>query len=75
MDTYDWIFGISIMFGLALVMNKYTFNTLPGFLIFLTIFNAFVVWGNLLPLWSLYLSLVALTIIIYSEIEKKRGIN
>lgn len=73
--TLDWIFGISIMFGLAIVLNKYTFESLTGFLVFLTIFNSFVVFGGLLPNWTLILNIVVLTIIIYSETKQKRGID
>ena len=43
MTEYDWIIGLSIMFGLALVLNKFTFESLPSFFVFLTVFNAFVV--------------------------------
>jgi len=75
MTEYNWILGISIMFGLALVLNKITFESMSGFFVFLTIFNAFVVYGGLLPLWSLILNLVSLIIIIYSEINQNRGLD
>ena len=75
MTAYDWIIGIALMFGLALVLNKLTFESMPGFFIFLTIFNAFVVYGNLLPLWTLILNIVVLSIVIYIEMSNKRGIE
>lgn len=62
------------MFGLALVLNKFTFESLAGFFIFLTIFNGFVVYANLLPLWSLILNLVILSIVIYNELTNKEVI-
>ena len=75
MTEYDWIIGIALMFGLALVLNKLTFESMPSFIIFLTIFNAFVVYGNLLPLWSLVLNIVILSIVMYIEMNNKRGIE
>ena len=75
MTEYDWIIGLSIMFGLALVMNKFTFESLPSFFIFLTIFNGFVVYGNLLPLWSLVLNIVILSIIMYNELSNQKGVE
>lgn len=74
MTAYDWIIGLALMFGLALVLNKFTFESLAGFFIFLTIFNGFVVYANLLPLWSLILNLVILSIVIYNELTNKEVI-
>lgn len=70
---YEWMLGLGIMFGLALIMNLVTVNNLSSFFIWLTIFNAFVVWGGLLPLWTLVLCIVILTLVIYSEINKKEA--
>jgi len=75
MTSYDWIIGLALMFGLALVMNKFTFETLAGFFVFLTIFNGFVVYANLLPLWSLILNIVVLSIVMYQELSNKKGIE
>jgi len=74
MTAYDWIIGIALMFGLALVLNKLTFESMPGFFIFLTIFNAFVVYGNLLPLWTLILNIVVLSIVMYNEMNNKKEV-
>lgn len=75
MADYSWLLGLAIMFGLALVLNSMTFKDMKGFFVFLTVFNALVVYGNLLPLWSLILNLILLVIILYNEINQKRGIN
>jgi len=75
MTEYNWIIGIALMFGLALVLNKLTFESMPGFFIFLTIFNAFVVYAGLLPKWSLILNIVILSIVMYTELNNQRGIN
>ena len=71
MVSYEWIFGIGLMFGLAFVLNHYTFEDSKGFFIFLTLFNAFVVYGNLLPYWTLILNIIILTFIMYFELSKK----
>ena len=65
--------GLGLMFGLALVMNALTFEKATSFFVWLTIFNAFVVWGGLLPLWSLVLCLIILKIVIYFELQNKGG--
>lgn len=74
MTEYNWILGLGLMFGLALIFNRITFESLSGFLIFLTFFNGFAVIGNLLPLWSLILNLVVLCFIMYFEINQKRSL-
>ena len=75
MTSYDWIIGIGLTFGLALVLNKITFESLEGFFVFLTFFNAFVVYGGLLPLWSLILNIVILSIVMYNHLSNKGGIK
>jgi len=72
---FEWMLGIGIMFGLALVMTILTFNNLSCFFVWLTIFNAFVVWAGLLPLWTLILCIVILTVVIYFEAINKNGGN
>ena len=71
MPSYNWIIGLSLMFGLALVLNKFTFENTEGFFIFFTMFNAFMVYGDLLPLWSLVLNIVILSIIMYIKMNKR----
>lgn len=71
----EWILGVGIMFGLAFVMTTLTFNSMSCFFIWLTIFNAFVVWAGLLPLWTLILCIVILTTVIYFEMSDKKGGN
>jgi len=71
MSIVGWIIGIALMFGLSLVLNYYTFESLKGFLIFLLLFNSFVVWADLLPFWSIILNIVIVTYIIYIEYKNK----
>ena len=72
---FEWILGIGIMFGLAFVMTTLTFNNISCFFVWLTIFNTFVVWAGLLPLWTLILCIVILTVVIYYETTKKKGVS
>ena len=69
MTSYDWIIGIGLMFSLALIFSKITYNNLLSFFIFLTLFSGFVVASELLPLWVLILNIVLLTIFIYYQIQ------
>lgn len=69
---FEWMLGIGIMFGLAFVMTVLTFENMTCFFVWLTIFNGFVVWAGLLPLWTLILCIVILTVVIYSEMNDKR---
>jgi hypothetical protein len=73
MVGYEWMIALGLMFGLAFVMNLITFDSMSSFFIWLTIFNAIVVWGGLLPLWTLVLCLILLTVVIYFEMKNKGG--
>lgn len=66
---YGWMIGLGLMFGLAFVMNLITFNKNNSFFVWLLIFNAIMVWGGLLDLWTLVLCLIILTSIIYFEMK------
>jgi len=61
------------MFGLAFVLSYLTFNDLKSFFIFLTLFNALIVYGNLLPLWSLVLNFIIMTLVIYLDLNKNKS--
>jgi len=73
--TGDVIVGISLMFALALIFSFLTYKSIGAFFIWLTIFNAFVVWGGLLPLWTLVLNLVVLTLVMFVELSNKGGVE
>lgn len=60
------------MFGLALTMTFMTFKDIETFFVWLTIFSGFVVWSGLVDLWILIINLIILTVIISSNINKKR---
>ena len=69
---YEWMLGLGIMFGLAIVMTALTFNNMSSFFSWLTIFCGFVVWGGLLDLWVLILCIIALTVVIYFEMKDNK---
>ena len=70
---FEWVLGLGIMFGLALVMNYLTYKDNSAFFIYLTIFCSFMVWGGLLPLWVLVVCIMILTIILYMQLKSQRG--
>jgi len=64
---FEWIIGLGLSFGLAFIFNYLTKNNLRTFFIFFFIFNAFVVWAELLPSWTIVISLIVLVIIMYTS--------
>lgn len=75
MMDIGWILGIGLMFGLALILNYYTFESMKGFFVFLTFFNVFVVWADLLPFWTIILNIFILTYLMYSEFRSNKLMN
>ncbi|MFX1501188.1 MAG: hypothetical protein ACFFDH_09525 [Promethearchaeota archaeon] len=71
--SIEWIIGLGIMFGLALVFTLLTFRNVESFIIYLLMFNAFVVWADMLDLWTLVLNLIISSSIIYIDMRQKRG--
>jgi hypothetical protein len=66
---YEWLIGLGLMFGLAFVMNLITFNKTNSFFVWLLIFNAMMVWGGLLELWTLVLCIIILSVVIFYEMK------
>jgi len=71
---FEWILGLGIMFALAMIMNMITYKNLISFFIWLTIFNSFMVWANMLPLWTLIMNIIILTMIIFFQF-KSQGVS
>lgn len=69
MVGFEWVLGLGIMFGFALVMTVLTIATVSSFFAWLTIFDAFVVWADLLPLWTLVLCIIVLTTTLYFDLK------
>ena len=67
MAGMEWILGIGIMFGLALVMTVVTKKTATSFMAWLFVFSGFVVASGLLELWVLILCLIGLIIAVFFE--------
>ncbi len=67
----EWMIGVGLMFGLAFAFMFLTKKTVGSFFVWLVIFNAFMVWGELLDLWTLVLTLIILIVVIYVEIKEK----
>ena len=61
--------GVGLMFGLAFIFMYLTKKTMASFFVWLVIFNGFMVWGGLLELWTLIMSMIVLVIIFYFEIK------
>jgi len=70
---FEFSFGISIMFGLALVMTVLTFKDVETFFIWLCIFSGFAVWAGLLPLWVLIGTFLIVAVIIIQKIRNYGG--
>lgn len=68
-DT-NWIFGLAIMFGLAIVLTYLTYKDVETFFIFLTLFSGFAVLGGLIDLWILVVNIIVLVLIIANHIKK-----
>jgi len=69
----EWILGIGIAFGMAFVFTLITIQDVSVFLAFLTMFVGFSVWAELLPVWSLILCFIVLTISLYVQIKERSG--
>ena len=73
MEGSEWILGLGIVFGLAFVFTILTQQDIMGFLIFITIFICFAVWSELLEVWTLVISLIAIVGVVYMELQNRRG--
>ena len=71
MAGYEWVLGLGIMFGLALVMSYLTYRTFVAFFVYMTIFNCFMIWAGLLDLWTLVLNLIILTVILFMQMKSQ----
>ena len=72
---FEWIIGLGLAFGLALIFTVLTSQDFNTFLVWITIFIGFTVWGGLLPLWVLIVCIILLVIVIYLEIKDKGSMN
>lgn len=68
----DWMIGLSLMFGLALLLTSLSNKNVETFFIWLNISAGFIVWSGLLELWILVLTTIVLVFIIANSTYKKR---
>lgn len=66
---FEWVIGLGLAVGLAFMLDYLTFKDFKGFFIFLTIFVGFMVWANMLELWSLIMCMIVLTVLIIFEFK------
>lgn len=72
MATYDYIIALAIVFGLTIMFTLMTYKDFDSFMIWLTVFIAFMVWADLLELWTLIVCLLIFFVNVYIKI-KNRG--
>ena len=72
-EGFEWVLGLALIFGLALVFTLLIEGDSLLFLGLLCIFNAFAVWGELLPLWSLVCFLVLFIVVIFLRQKNSRS--
>lgn len=77
MAEYNYLIGIPLMLGLAIFFTYITYQDTKVFLIFLNVFCAFMVWSNLLPMWTMILTIIGLIIVVYlsQTTIKTKGVN
>jgi hypothetical protein len=66
MADIDWLIGLGLMIGLALLFTYITYKDIITFFVWLNIFGGFVVWAQLLPLWIVVINLVVMTLILFN---------
>lgn len=72
---YEWILGLGLCFGLSFLLTMITEKSSLGFLVYFVMFNAFVVWADLLELYTLVASFTVLIIVIFIRLRNRsRGV-
>jgi len=70
----DWVIGLGLMFGLALLFTIILKGDMNTFFGFTYIINGLVVWGGLLEGWTLILNTIFIIILLFLAV-KGRGIT
>lgn len=74
MASYDWMLGVGMMFGLAIVLGyALQIRNIAGFFVLLMIFDGFMVYMGLLDSWTFYLLLSITIVLIYNEVMRNKG--
>jgi len=69
MTSYDWLIGFGVMFGFGFSLSLLSEFTIEKFFGYLTFLNAFMVWIDFLPLWSLVLNILVLVFIVMTKFK------
>lgn len=69
MTDYNWLIGFGVMFGFAFALSLLSEFTIEKFFGYLTFLNAFMVWIEFLPLWSLVLNILVLVFIVMTKFK------
>lgn len=78
--SVSWIIGLGITIGMAFVMYMITtdnqIDNFAYFFVWLMIFDGIVVYAGLLPLWTLVLAIIIVSLVLFAElITKMRGVS
>jgi len=72
-DLTDLMLGVGLMFGLALLFSYMTYRNMKSFIVFLTIFSGFVVWGGLVESWVLILMIIILSVVLVFDFKNNNN--
>lgn len=70
-----WIVGLGLLFALALTMNYLLRGNLKTLILWIMIFDSFMVWTDLLDSWTIILCLIFSFGIIFYQVNENRGKN
>lgn len=68
----DWVIGLGLMFGLALLFTLLLKGDMYTFFSWAYIINGLVVWGGLLEAWTLILNTILIVTLLFFNL-KSRG--
>ncbi|MGV9141365.1 MAG: hypothetical protein ACOC1X_00340 [Promethearchaeota archaeon] len=69
-SEYDWMIGLSVAVGLALLFTLFTKPDMRVFFIWFGIWTAVMVYADILPNWVLYVLMIAMVMVFYLEFTK-----
>ena len=70
----NWVIGLGLMFGLALLFTIVLKGDMNTFFSMAYIINGLVVWGGLLEAWTLILNTIFIVVLLFLNI-RDRGIS
>lgn len=70
---YDWLIGFGVMFGFAFSLSVLSEFSIEKFFGYLTFLNAYMIWIEFLPLWTLIINILVLVFMVMTKF--KSGVN